>query len=98
VTKIKILRPDPHKQQEKKLQKYAVVSGSMEAPVVYGDLSKPVLIMESELDAMLTFKAIDEICCVIALGGAQKKPDLELHSILNNPLVFFLPSILMKVA
>jgi DNA primase len=84
VTKIKIRRPDPHKQQEKKFQKYVVVSGSMEVPAVYGDLSKPILIMESELDAMLTFKAIDEICCVIALGGAQKKPDLELHQHLQR--------------
>ncbi|MCE5318225.1 MAG: hypothetical protein LLG04_12800 [Parachlamydia sp.] len=84
VTKIKIRRPDPHKQQEKKFQKYVVVSGSMEFPTVYGDLSKPILIMESELDAMLTFKAINEICCVIALGGAQKKPDLELHQHLKQ--------------
>lgn len=40
VTKVKIRRPDPHKQQEKKFQKYVVVSGSMEVPSIYGDLSK----------------------------------------------------------
>jgi len=84
VIKIKIRRPDPLTQQDKKFQKYAVVSGSMEAPAVYGDLSKPVLSMESELDAILTFKAIDGICCVAALGGAQKKPDLELHHHLQH--------------
>jgi DNA primase len=82
--KIKIRRPDPHTPQQKKFQKYVVVSGSMEVPAVYGDLAKPILIMESELDAMLTFKAVEGICCVIALGGAQKKPDLELHQHLTQ--------------
>jgi len=42
------------------------------------------LIMESKLDAMLTFKGIDGIYCVVALGGAQKKPDLELHQYLQR--------------
>ena len=33
---------------------------------------------------MLIFKMIKGICCVIAIGGAQKKPDLELHQHLKQ--------------
>lgn len=84
--KLKIRRPDEFQNitPQHKFQKYIVVSGSIDAPSIYGNSSKPILIMESELDAMLTFDAIGEICNVIALGGAQKKPDLKLHQQLRQ--------------
>jgi len=88
IVKLKIRRPDePQNEPSKyKFQKYVVVSGSIDTPVIYGDPMKPILIMESELDAMLTYDIIGDICCVIALGGAQKKPDLKLHQQLRMSL------------
>ena len=85
ILKVKIRKLDEiQSASQHKFQKYVVVPGSVDAPSVYGDLAKPILIMESEFDAMLTYDAIGDLCCVIALGGAQKKPDLKLHEHLKN--------------
>lgn len=79
IIKLKIRRPDELQSASlHKFQKYVVVPGSVNAPSVHGDPAKPILIMESEFDAMLTCDAIGDLCCVIALGGAQKKPDLKM--------------------
>lgn len=85
IIKIKIRRPDPPLTQLKeKYKKYVVISGSMDAPAIYGDLNKPFLIVESEFDAMLLQDLVSDICCVIALGGAQKRPDSKLFQLLNK--------------
>jgi hypothetical protein len=89
IIKLKIRRPDePQSVGQNKFQKYVIVSSNVDAPSVYGDPTKPILIMESEFDAMLTYDAVGSLYCVIALGGAQKKPDLQLHEHLkNNPKI-----------
>ncbi|MCE5294727.1 MAG: hypothetical protein LLF94_08970 [Chlamydiales bacterium] len=79
IVKLKIRRTDEPKIPSVKFKKYIVIPGSMAVPTMYGDSKKPILIMESEFDALLTFDAIGDICSVVALGGAQMKPDLQLH-------------------
>lgn len=79
IVKLKIRLTEEPKTPSASFKKYIVIPGSMNAPVMYGDSKKPILIMESEFDALLTFDAIGDICSVVALGGAQMKPDLQLH-------------------
>lgn len=64
------------------------VSGSSKSPSVYGDRSKPIIIVESELDAILIQQEAANLVCSIALGGVSKKPDIELHRLLKRaPLI-----------
>ena len=68
-----------------KLPKYVEISGSMKCPSFYGShLNKPIIIIESELDAILTQQFASDLCCCMALGGAGKKPDLTTHHILRT--------------
>lgn len=68
--------------------KYVEVSGSKQSPSIFGDMSKPVLIVESELDALLVQQNASHLICCIALGGVSKKPDLEVHEWLKQaPLI-----------
>jgi DNA primase len=85
-TKIKIRRSDWV--SEDALPKYVEISGSTQAPSVYGDPSKPIIIVESELDAILIQQEAAYLVCSIALGGVSKKPDVELHELLKRvPLI-----------
>ena len=85
-TKIKIRRSDWV--NEDTLPKYVEVSGSTQSPSVYGAPSKPVIIVESELDAILIQQEAADLVCSIALGGVSKKPDVELHGLLKRaPLI-----------
>lgn len=68
-----------------KLPKYVEISGSMKCPSFYGiPCDKPIVIIESELDAILTQQFAGDVCCCLALGGAGKKPDLATHNILQK--------------
>ncbi len=70
------------------LPKYVEVSGCTQLPSVYGDRSKPIIIVESELDAILIQQEASDLVCSIALGGVSKKPDVELHGLLKRaPLI-----------
>jgi hypothetical protein len=86
--KIKIRRED---KQTDNLPKYVEISGSMKAPGIYGNpTDKPLLILESELDAMLVQQFAGDICCPIALGGASKRPDQFCDKLLTDaPLILF---------
>jgi DNA primase len=85
-TKIKIRRSDWV--NEDALPKYVEVSGSTQSPSVYGDSSRPVIIVESELDAILIQQEASDLVCSVALGGVSKKPDVELHEQLKRaPLI-----------
>ena len=71
--------------EEDRLPKYVEISGSMKCPSFYGNpLDKPIVIIESELDAILTQQFASDLCCCMALGGAGKKPDLATHNILKT--------------
>ncbi len=84
--KIKIRRSDWFNKDT--LPKYVEISGSKQSPSVYGDPSKPVIIVESELDAILIQQEASHLVCSVALGGVSKKPDINLHAWLKQaPLI-----------
>jgi DNA primase len=87
--KLKIRRSDWH--EGDKLPKYVEISGSMQGPGVYGSPEdKPIIVVESELDAMLLQQYAADLCCSIALGGASKRPNVECHRLLlKAPMIFF---------
>ncbi len=85
-TKIKIRRSTWT--SEDSLPKYIEISGSSQTLSIYGDKSKPVIIVESELDAMLIQQKAAHLICSLALGGVSKKPDEETHKWLQQaPLI-----------
>lgn len=74
-----------------KLPKYVEISGSAQRPSIYGcEIGKPIIVVESELDAILLQQCARDLCCSLALGGASKRPDSKTHSLLvNAPVIFF---------
>lgn len=84
IIKIKIRRSEESLLPHQKFSKYALLSGSCDLPAIYGKPSKRILILESEFDAMLLQDILGDIYCVIALGGAQKRPDPKLHQLLTQ--------------
>lgn len=84
--KLKIRRSDWF--SEDKFPKYVEVPGSSQSPSIYGNRSKPPIIVESELDAILIQQEASELVCSVALGGVSRKPDVELHELLKRaPLI-----------
>lgn len=84
--KLKIRRSDWI--NEDTLPKYVEISGSKQSLSIYGQRSKPLIIVESELDAILIQQEASELVCSIALGGVSKKPDVELDALLKRaPLI-----------
>jgi hypothetical protein len=83
--KLKIRRSDWYK--EDNLPKYAEISGSQKQYAVYGEFSLPIVIVESELDALLIEQEAAQVCCVMALGGAGKHPDAKMHELLRAATV-----------
>lgn len=71
--------------------KYVEIHGSMSAPSIFGsDKNAPVIILESELDAMLIQQEMDGMFATMALGGASKKPDKDTHILLSQaPAILF---------
>lgn len=76
-----------------KPQKYAVVSGSKEAFSIYGDCTlKVVLILESELDALLLQQEAGDLVYCIALGGSTKPLDFHTDQLIRKTqLLIFCP-------
>lgn len=73
---------------ENSFPKYVEVSGSKGCPSTFGDPLKPVVIVESELDAILIQQYVSHLVWRVALGGVSKKPDQQLHARLNrSPLI-----------
>lgn len=65
------------------LPKYVEVSGSMQTFSVYEKAEdKPIVVVESELDAILLQQHANDLCCAMALGGASKRPDDVSHALL----------------
>lgn len=89
VIKLKIRRNKWHSEDE--LPKYVEIAGSMQSPGVYGDPSdKPIIVLESEFDALLIQQFVSDLCCSIAVGGATKRPDQACHRLLvKAPLILF---------
>lgn len=84
--RIKIRRNEWH--PEDKLPKYTEIAGGLQRPSLYGDPSKPIVVMESELDSILLQQFASDICCSLALGGVGKRPDKQMHELLARaPLI-----------
>ena len=62
--------------------KYHIVAGSKTCPAIYGDITKPIVIVEAELDAMLVQQLAGDLCCCVSLGGVGNRSDSVLHDIL----------------
>jgi hypothetical protein len=61
------------------------ISGTWHGPALYGcSEGKPIIVVESELDAMLLQQCASDLCSSMALGGASKRPDLEAHRLLQK--------------
>lgn len=88
LVKIKVRRED---WAADSLPKHVEISGNMKAPGIYGaPAGKPLVILESELDAMLVQQFAGDICCPIALGSTSKRPDQLCHQLLTAaPLTLF---------
>lgn len=71
--------------------KYREVEGSSNRTAIFGYLTnQTIVILESELDAMLLVQEIGEFCTCVALGGATKKPDSDTAAWLKNkPLILY---------
>ncbi len=86
IIRVKVRRAAWHSGDE--FPKYVEVSGSKKSLSVYGNPRLPIIIVESELDAMLVQQFAGHLVCSVALGGVSKKPDAELHQILlQAPLI-----------
>ena len=84
---IKIRRFDP------KRPKYHQVVGSSDALSIFGyRQNTPVVVLESELDAMLLMQEARDRVWVVATGGSSKKPDLYLDGLIrSSPLIIHVP-------
>lgn len=71
-------------QPNDKYPKYHIIAGGMVCPAIYGDIAKPVVIVESELDAMVIQQFASNRCCCIALGGVSIRPDVVVDSVLRR--------------
>lgn len=68
--------------------RYVIISGSSSAPMVLGRDKGAVVVVESELDAILLEQAAGDLCGIVALGNAQAKPDVITHRLLQDtPLI-----------
>ena len=68
---------------EDRLPKYAALAGSAPVPFVMGQgEGKPVVVVESELDAVLTAQEARDLVCAVALRSARGRPDAEAHALL----------------
>lgn len=91
VIKVKARRSDW--QEGDKLPKYIEISGSKPCPSIYGNQSlESLLVIESELDALLVQQFAGDLLYCIALGGSSKPLDLETYNLVNKcPTSLFLP-------
>lgn len=86
--RIKVRRAEWH--LEDTFPKYVEISGGMRRPSIYGDQAKPIVIVESELDAILIQQFASDLCCCLSLGGVSKRPDKHTHEFLSQASLILL--------
>lgn len=65
--------------------KYVVVSGSKKSPSIFGERSlKALLVLESELDAILVCQEAGDLVFCLALGGSTQPLDLQKERIVRG--------------
>lgn len=82
VIKLKVRRADWR--HDDRFPKYVEISGSQRQFAVFGDKTLSIVLVEAEFDAMLIHQEAGDICSAVALGGAGKKPDREIHQFLKS--------------
>lgn len=86
VTRINIRRLDWH--HEDKFGKYTKVKGGLNAPAVYGDPNKRVvIILESELDAILIQQFAADTCFCVATGGSTQPLDFYTDHLIRRAIL-----------
>jgi hypothetical protein len=80
VLRIRIRRSEP----PMKGNRYVVASGSYMGQMVHWTDQQAVVIVESELDAILINQECSDLIGAVALGSAALKPDIQLHQRLMN--------------
>jgi DNA primase len=65
-------------------QRYVIVSGSSAAPMILNPERAAVVVVESELDAILLDQEAGDLAGVVAMGSAQAKPDTRTHELLTQ--------------
>ena len=78
IQKVKIRRHDLEAQQ-----KYYLITGSSPTPIIIGN-SRDIMILESELDAILVDQETGDLVSTIALGSAQIRPDSSIENMLKQ--------------
>jgi hypothetical protein len=64
--------------------RYIVTPGSSMRPMTIWDDQKAVVVLESELDALLVAQEAGDLVGVVAMGSAQQRPDSMLHERLTQ--------------
>ncbi len=72
IVKVKIRRSDPAHGP-----RYYLLPGSSTTPMIIGAHKKSIVVVESELDAILIHQEAGDLVGVVALGSAQVRPDRE---------------------
>jgi len=76
--------------KDDKFPKYHIITGGTGSPSVFGTLSKPIVLIEAELDAMLVQQLAGDLCTTIALGGVSNRADKSLHQSLQKaPIILY---------
>ena len=85
IHRLKIRRTNPGK-----YSRYMNVTGSGNSIMLWGKDKEAVVVVESELDAILLNQEAGDLCTVIALAGATNKPDSRTDSILKQAKVILI--------
>ena len=64
--------------------KYWTVAGSVGVPLIIDNGRDTVIILESDLDAILIDQEVGNLTSVIALGSCSGKPDIEAHELITR--------------
>ena len=78
VVRLRIRRPNG-------APRYVIVPGSSMTPLIAGkETGAVVVVVESELDALLLNQEAGHMCLIVALGSVAKRPDPGLHTHLRR--------------
>jgi DNA primase len=69
--------------------RYVTVSGSVKRPMILGTLNR-VIVVESDLDAILVSQESGDLVSVISLGSVSHRPDAETHTYLKDASIILL--------
>jgi len=64
--------------------RYVIVPGSSMTPLIAGKEAGAVVVVESELDALLLNQEAGHMCLIVALGSVAKRPDTGVHASLRR--------------